>query len=185
MKLTKEQQDLIVGNYGLLCKYVTHAIKNKQVPEYLEDEFISDMYMRFCISASKYNIKTGFKFSTFAYGGFRFGLRELLFRKKKKIDKVTYFQDLDEGYISQCKLVNEEAHKLKSEFVNSFMLEVELSLKERSIVEDYYYERLSFAKIGEKHNMSKENARLIVRKVLRKLKKAVKRDKLKIEDFYT
>ena len=58
--LTDKQRKLITDNYGLLSHFIIKSISNRVVPTRLEDEFISDMHLRFCISALKYDIETGY-----------------------------------------------------------------------------------------------------------------------------
>ncbi len=114
MQLTKKQQKLIVDNYKLLSGFINKIIRDKGVPEYLEDEFISDMFFKFCLSALRFDELSGFKFSTYAYGGFKFGLHELLYHKQKKIKKICYFEEDDLEYLNSCK--SEQVSELEIDF---------------------------------------------------------------------
>ncbi len=179
-QLTNEQQKLIIENYKLLNYYVQYTIKSKQIPRCLEDEFESDMHMKFCMSAMKYDIKTGFKFSTYAYGGFRLGLRDLLTRKKAKFEKVNYVEE-----VSNYEVKQDGTHELKSNLVNDLVEDATLTQRERTMIEDYYYYGVTFEKIGEKFGLTKAGASFVIKGALRKLRVEAKKDKLDMGDFYT
>ncbi len=180
--LTKEQQKLIIDNYGLLKNFINKSINNKDVPENLRDEFISEMLLKFCLSASKFDESSGFKFSTYAYKGFEFGLKDIFRKREKKRDYC--FTDVDYENIERYDVKQDNLHGLEISTLQDFVDSIKLKTKEKSIIEDYYYSDLSLAGIGKKHNLSKEGVRLIIKKVLKKLKFAADKNKLYMEDFY-
>ncbi len=179
-KLTKKQQKLIIRNYPLLRNYVGFIIKSNKVPKYLIDEFISDMYFKFCISALKYDIRTGFKFSTYAYGGFRLGLRDLLTRKWARFERVDYVEEVSDYEVEQ-----DEIHNLKSDLVNELVVDSTLTQRERDMIESYYYNGIAFEKIGEEFGLTKQGASFVIKGALKKLRNEARKDKLDMEDFYT
>ena len=177
-KLTVEQQKLITNNYGLLRGFINKSIDNKDIPQHLIDEFISDMFYKFCISALKFEEDSGFKFSTYAYGGFRFGVKEILQKKEKRLDFSDNYDKIGND------IEHEDVPNLETDVLYDFIEKSELELREKSMIEDYYYDNLSMIKISEKHEMTKENVRLILKKAVRKLKFTAIDKKIHIEDFY-
>lgn len=183
-KLTDKQQKLIIVNFKLLDNFIEKTIKGDVIPERLEDDFISDMYLKFCFSALKYNVKTGFNFSTYVYYGFWLGIRDIVGVKKKKFERTEYISKIDDDYLNECGLNNEIESSLQIGEMDHFIDGVELTAKERSMLDDYYYNKISFSKLGRKYDMSKEGARLIIKSVLEKLQKKAEEQCVEFEDFY-
>ena len=182
-KLTDKQRKLITDNYKLLDKFIEYTIRKRIIPQSMEDDFISDMYLKFCFSALKYDIKTGFKFSTYAYGGFQLGIRDIVINKKKKFDKIQYVDKINEDNLRAYNLNNEEFN-IEIEILEDFVKNVALTLKERSMLEDRYYNKMSFSKLCKKYSLSKEGSRFIVKRAIRKLKQAAVNMDLEMDDFY-
>ena len=181
-KLTDKQQKLIVNNYNLLNNFIKDIISKCIIPQCMEDDFISDMYLKFCFSALNYDIKTGFKFSTYAYGGFQLGIRDIV-KKKKKFDKIQYVYKINEDDLKAC-ILNHKKISLRLDNLQNFIKNVKLTLKERSMLEDHYYNKMSFSKLCKKYKLSKEGSRLIVNKAIKKLKQTAINMDLEIRDFY-
>jgi len=179
--LTNKQRRLITDNHKLLDKFIEHTIRKQIIPKRMEDDFISDMYLKFCFSALKYDVNTGFKFSTYAYGGFQLGIQDIVTKKREKFERIKY---IDDDYLIACNLDDKKKPILQTEEMDRFIDDAELTSKEKSMVEDYYYGKISFSKLGEKYNMSKEAARLFVKRVVKKLKIRAKNKKIEFEDFY-
>jgi RNA polymerase sigma factor (sigma-70 family) len=179
--LTNKQRRLITDNHKLLDKFIEHTIRKQIIPKCMEDDFISDMYLKFCFSALKYDIKTGFKFSTYAYGGFQLGIKDIVTKKREKFERIKY---IDDDYMIACNLDDNKKPILQTEEMDSFINDANLTLREKSMLEDYYYDRITFSKLGEKYNISKESARLFVKSVVKKLKIRAKNQKIEFEDFY-
>jgi RNA polymerase sigma factor (sigma-70 family) len=179
--LTKKQRKLITDNHKLLDDFIGHIIRKQTIPKCMEDDFVSDMYLKFCFSALKYDINTGFKFSTYAYGGFQLGIKDIITKKREKFERIKY---IDDDYMIACSLDDKKEPILQTEEVDSFIDDAELTSKEKSMLEDYYYSRITFSKLGEKYNISKETARLFVKRVVKKLKIRAKNQKIEFEDFY-
>jgi RNA polymerase sigma factor (sigma-70 family) len=180
-KLTDKQQKLIIDNHKLLEDFIERIIRKRIIPKCMEDDFISDMYLKFCFSARKYNIDTGFKFSTYAYGGFQLGIKDIVTKKREKFERIKY---IDDDYMIACNLDDNKKPILQTEEMDSFINGAELTSREKSMLEDYYYDRITFSKLGEKYNISKETARLFVKRVVKKLKIRAKNKKIEFEDFY-
>ncbi len=131
MVLTEEQRKLITGNYGLLRRFINQILSNHKIPPHLSDEFISLMYWKFCISALKYDEELGFKFSTYAYGGFRFALQEL--RKKSPSEKyrVKLFNYSLTGFLDPHEDIK---NLIRREFLDNFVEKTDLIDKERNML---------------------------------------------------
>lgn len=172
--LTKEQQKLLIDNYPLVRDFIEKTLEKNQIPSDLEDDFISDMLWKFCMSALNFKSSKGFKFSTYAYGGFHFGLKNIL--------RVA----INKRKLSSIEEEIEEPHKaiIEEEVLKDFLDNSNLSDKEKKIINDRYINKFTYVQLSEKHNMSKESSRLIVHRILKKLKMSAKDKKLKIEDFY-
>ena len=179
IQLTEKQQKLITDNYRLLWSFIHKTIENGEVPKHLEDDFISDMFFKFCLSALKFSEESGFKFSTYAYGGFKFGLHNILMYKKNKFGRLYYFENIDE-----YKLKYKKIDKLESDSLHKFIDDVDLDQRDKSIIKDYSYEGLTFKDIGQKLNMSAEAVRMRFKKSLKKIKRVASLKRLKFEDFY-
>ena len=175
MILTEEQQNLITENYGLAKDFINKTLEEKKIPINLIDDFKSNIFLKFCYSALKYESDRGFKFSTYAYGGFNYGLKSILDKK------IEVYDVLDKSYEI---LENEENNCIENKFLYDFINKAGLKDRNKEIIIDYYINKLSFYKIGEKYNLTKEATRLIVKKVLKKLKRYAERNKLEVDDFY-
>lgn len=175
-KLNDKQQKLIVDNYQLLCDYIKKV--RRKVPKYLEDDFISDMFLKFCVSALRFNKHSGFKFSTYAYGGFGLGIKELFERKNKKVQKLHYSEDLEKYKLEYKEVTHVEVSRL-----DDFIDKVVLNDRDKSMLKDYFYNRISYPQLGIKYGMSGEGVRLKVINAIKKMQKCVKRNDYEYEDF--
>lgn len=180
--LTERQRKLIIDNCGLANDFIKKTLLAKIIPRSLEDDFISTIYWNFCISALKYKKEKGFKFSTYAYGGFNFGLNDIFRGDKKglKIKNLIFLNDIEE--VIQIPLKKEE--KVENDSLNMLIENAKLTEREKIMLIDYYYNKLTFSSLGVKNNLSKQAARIVVKKVLGKLKRAAGRIRMQIEDFY-
>lgn len=99
--LTEAQKKLIEENIRLPMHFIRESFKNDEVPRKVKDDFISDVLLNFCVSAMGYEEERGFKFSTFAHGGFNFALaksqgyrwskyKKYNFVSMKRLRRITY-----------------------------------------------------------------------------------------------
>lgn len=179
--LTNKQRKLITDNHKLLDDYIERIIRKQIIPKRMEDDFISDMYLKFCFSARNYDINTGFKFSTYAYRGFDFGIIDIVTKKIEKFERIKY---IDDDYMIACNSDDNKNPTLQTEEMDSFINDAKLTSREKSMLEDYYYDKVTFSKLGKKYNIGKETARLFVKRVVKKLKIRAKNQKIEFEDFY-
>ena len=174
-KLDEKKRKLVERNIGLVRTFCKKSIKNGKVPVHKKEEFLSDLNYRYCKSALKYNEEMGFKFSTFAYGGFNFCIDDLK-RNRKKVDTVPFDEEKGERIEDKNNIVDKELLKI-------FFKDSNLSNIEKRVLILYYYNNLSFSKIGEKYSYNKEKVRRIRNKTIKKLIKYSKKKDFKIEDF--
>lgn len=179
MVLTSKQQKLVLNNYGLARDYIYKSFKNKFVSPIVKDEFISEVLWRFCVSACYYDETLGFKFSTFAYKGFMFGLGSVLAENEKNAIS-SEGSDFLEKY--EIELKNNPI--VEDSFLKDFIDNSSLDSREKKMLRDHYLNNLSFRSLGENYNLSAEGSRLIIKKAVVKLKFEINRNKLSMEDFY-
>ena len=165
-RLNDEQKRLLSRNFNLVHKYYKDSLKKKDIPQRMEDEFFSHLMERFCYSALSYNPESGFKFSTYAYGGFGFGKREIIAKAmrarfvpqkqvKERIDRW-HSNDRSETAIQWDSVARGRTSALKAEKVWEIVEEVDLTQMEKEVVELYFSEGYSCSKLGKKFSRSKE-----------------------------
>jgi len=176
MCLTQEQKKLIMDNYPLVKSFIKKSIKKNRVPVYLIDDFISNTLWKFCISASKFEEDMGCKFSTYAYGSFNFSLKDIQRKSNTNKNKTEYIYNFD--------IEEEIEDSFVEDLFKEFIKECNLEEIELNILQDRFYNNLTFYDIGKKYGFSKRTAMIRVSKILKKInKKAIKKD-LKMKDFY-
>jgi len=173
ISLNQEQQKLIKNNYGLVKDFVTRSLIAHKIPSSLRDDFISEALWRFCISALKFEEERGFQFSTYAYGGFEFSLKKILSKKNQ--------DDIIEELVEDIPI----DYKFKHDFLEKFIEELDLPEQEIKMIKDRFYNSLTFRELGEKYGYTKQNAHLIMIKILKKIHRKIISEDLKIEDFYS
>ena len=179
--LTKKQIELINENYDLLDDYVKKTINDKKIPHSIKDDFISEMFFRFCKSAIKYNESRGVKFSTYAYGGFKFGLDKVLNSKKFTNLCSTETLLLIE---KDNKIIRNDDLKIDSELIHNVIKKVNLTDKELNTLKDYYFNLLTFEEIGLKYGQTKQAAKWSHQKALKKIKQFINNKNIEVDEFY-
>jgi len=178
--LTTEQQKLAANNYRLVADFVKKSIETYKIPFSLRDDFVSNSSWRLCISALKFEEDRGFKFSTFAYGGFKFSLQaalsETLKYKEEMVDE--YDEETEEDDWVDTR------HEFRYDFLNEFIENSTLKEREKRIITDRYCNNMTLSDIGEKYGFTKQNANYIIPKIIDRLKKNVIHDDLEMDDFY-
>jgi len=170
-KLDKNKKKLAERNIGLIKNFYKKNIKN--IPDYKKEEFLSDLYYKYCRSALNYNEETGFKFSTFAYGGLNFCINN---PDKKEIKTIPF--DYKKG-----EKIKEEKKYVDKELLKNIFKKSKLSNIEKKILILYYYQDLSFIEIGERFNYHKEKVRRIRNRAIKKLIEYSDKRGFNIEDF--
>jgi len=183
MVLTEEQRKLAADNMALLWYFVAKVRQQKCLPNYLFDDFISKACWNYCISVAKFDEKLGFKFSTYAYGAFKFALKDVLAQKERdnhESHKKT-FRDIE---VDLENIVEEDQNRVVEDFLYYFIGKTNLTEIEIGILKDYYFDHLSFAELGRKYGKTREWGRWVMKRIIGKLKQEAIMDHLTVEDFY-
>lgn len=183
--MTKKQQELVTSNLALMRWFVGLRVKGNQIPRYLEDDFISNAALSFCVSAIKYDEDLGYKFSTYACGGFKMGWKTLNGIVKDKYEKENFCSiEMIESIIDRLLENAPRTRHFDREIFCRVINKANLSWREMRVLEDYYFGNLSMAAIGKSFAITRERIRQIKRKLLAKLKRSAKVNRLTFEDFY-
>jgi RNA polymerase sigma factor (sigma-70 family) len=174
-RLDDKKKKLAEKNIGLVRTFYEKSIKNGKVPLYKKREFLSNLNYNYCRSALKYNEEAGFKFSTFAYGGFNFCIDNLK-KNRERINSISFDEEKGKKIEDKKNIVDKDL--LKMVFKNS-----ELSNIEKKVIISYYYHGLSFSEIGKRYSYNKEKVRRIKNNAIKKIIKYSKKKDLVIEDF--
>ena len=170
--LTEEQKKLIIKNYPLVNNFIKKSIETNNIPSFLIDDFISNTLWRFCIATLKFEEDRGFKFSTYAYGGFNFSLKKTLTEKNKK----RYNVDIDEKVEAEVEF--------EYGFLEEFIKECDLKERELNIIIDRFYDKFTLSDIGKKYGFSRQYANIIIPKILKKMHRKAISKNLDMSDFY-
>jgi len=81
MRMTEKQKKFLDRHVRLMYFFIKNNIVD--IPLHLRDDFVSDLAWRFCFAGMGFDEELGFKFSTYAYGGFRYCVRDVTDRKRK------------------------------------------------------------------------------------------------------
>lgn len=194
--LSEEQKKLIIDNIGLLRGFYRDEISKRYIPGNRIDDFKSNLQRNFCRSALTYNEDLGFKFSTYAYGGFNFCVRDIkrVIARNKKITTIGNFKDFffennnSKFYITERRLIWDSINGHSKTFVDTEklvkLLEMaSLSDREKKVVNLYYLERWTQEKLGKELGVCKERIRQIISDAITKIKLFINGKDYEIEDF--
>ena len=181
--MTENQQELVSKNVNLMYSFMKNKYDAGVIPYYIADDFTSDLGLRFCSSAMKYDDETGFKFSTYAYGGFEMCCRDICCRKISMYNRNNFIsQDFATSLMDsvpdvELKFVEEGA-------LWSLIHKTELTERELLILKSYYIEGKSMPMIGREIGLCKERISQIRKESLLKIKKMASIEGLSLSDFY-
>ncbi len=181
-KMTEDQQKLIDKNVGMMHKFIRRKTDSGVIPIHLKDDFVSDMALKFCNSAVKFNSDQGFLFSTYAYGAFNMCYRELRDRKVPSYERNNFVSQ--EALWSFLNKTPADTEHVEIEVLQEMINKANLSQREHMILQSYFFENRSMAAIGRECNVSRERISQIVKRILNKLRRAACSDKLSFVDFY-
>lgn len=184
--LSNRQRQLIEDNYPLAIHFINQVFSRGIIPPYLEDDFKSEVYWRFCQAALKHNRKDKRKFSTFAYEGCKFGTISTLGWINTKFKKNQFISSDDLEYMpEESNRLGKGRHKtIDKKELFKLLDKAGLRERDRVILMDYYFGDCSLREIGKKYGVSGEAVRVIIRKNLKILKRVMDRRHLIMEDFY-
>ena len=193
-KMTEKQRQLIEDNYSLLLAYCNRYVDNNNaikkyhsIPFNEVDDLIGHLHTNFCSSAINFDSKKGFKFSTYAFGGFRLGTRNFSGRLKKYCEKNRRFSDINKTYekVEDEEVCHNEFEVgFDLEYFRKLLREAKMSRQERKVLEGCCLKGKTLREIGEKINLSKERVRQIREGAFSKVKKVAKKKKYELADFY-
>jgi len=182
-KMTQEQQNLVIGNYRLMEKFIENRGETDPIPAHLRDDFISDMAWHFCNSAIKFDKSKGFKFSTYAYGGFHMCCSNIKSRKYTSYQKNNFLTQKEvSGIIESVSTVNEK--HIGEESLSDLINHASLTKKENTILQRYYFDEEPMRVIGVEYNVSRARISQVIQQIVKKLQRVVGVEHLIIEDFY-
>ncbi len=183
--MTKKQRKLVIDNFALMQYFVGRKKKASEIPRYLEDDFISDTALSFCVSAIKYDAELGYKFSTYAYGGFNMGWKNLHTRTKGKYERENFCSIETIKFVTDKLL--EDAPRPKHfdrETLCRVIDRANLTWREMRVLEYYYFGDYSMNGMGRIFAVTGSRVRQVMQKALRKLKRSMDANRLTFEDFY-
>lgn len=182
-QMTKQQKKLVIKNYKLMQKFIDSRNAIDLIPRHLRDDFISDMALRFCISAMKFDESFGFKFSTYVYGGFDICWEDITGRADISYKKNNFFpQKTIKRFVEKSSHI--PIKHIEEEVLHSFVDETELTERESMIVRDYYFDGETMESIGRKCKLTGSRISQVLQKAVRKLKFEARTKNFTIEDFY-
>jgi len=152
------------------------------IPYYLRDDFVSDLALRFCTSAIKFDEEMGFKFSTYAYGGFYLCCRDIRTKYKLLYQKNNFLSQDDVWDFLNSTSVDVE--DFEEEVLFDIINKAKLNEREMMILRGHYLEGRSMAKVGREIGLSRERISQILKGVLRKIRRVASIEKLSLVDFY-
>lgn len=183
--MTKKQRKLVTDNLALMKYFVGRKRMTNKIPRYLEDDFISDAALRFCISAIKYDEEMGYKFSTYAYGGFKICWDKFKTTTKDRYERENFCSTKTVELMID-KLLNDSPRKryFDRDALCFVIDKANLTWQEMRVIQDYYFGDYSMSGVGKIFAVTRERIRQIIQKALSKLKRSMDANKLTFEDFY-
>ena len=179
--MTDEQQKLIDKNVRLMYSFIKG--KSEVVPHYLRDDFISDVALRFCSSAINFDKEKGFKFSTYAHGGFDMCYVDIQSRKQASYKRNNFVSQGEVEHILH-NASEEEAEHIEDDILYSLISKANLTEREMKIIKGYYFDNRSMPDLGREIGLCKERISQIRKKALEKMRRAASKEKLSLADFY-
>jgi RNA polymerase sigma factor (sigma-70 family) len=181
-KMTQKQKKLIIKNYSLMQRFIEGREEKGLVPDHLQDDFNSDMALALCTSAIKFDETMGFKFSTYAYGGFNICCTNLKDRKEVSYKRNNFLTQKKVSSLLKHVAVDEK--HLAYDLVIKLIDHANLTWREDTILRSYYFEGENMAEIGRSFKVTRARISQVINKALRKLQRLVEREHLLLDDFY-
>ena len=180
-KMTQKQRQLIMKNYNLMLKFIDSREKKGAIPDHLKDDFKSDLAWALCNSAIKFDESMGFKFSTYAYGGFHICCTNFKDRKEPLYQRNNFLAQKKVNHM--LKDTTNKKHLIE-ESLSKLIDNTKLTKKEKIVLREYYLEEKTMEKIGEENDVTKARISQIRQQALEKLQRAVGVKHLTLDDFY-
>lgn len=183
MKLqTVVENERVESNENLIFKVLTDL----QVYPYYHNysDFVAEAQLALVKADKTFNNK--YKFSTHAYNTIKFAILNYLKLTSSILKTGTTVEDRKkDSKLPKVKIYEEEFDMLKSSLENDIINKIDqeiyknklykalsfLSEKEQDIIKKRFWEELSFPKIAEFYNKSKQAVQQMLKRVLEKLRK--------------
>lgn len=174
MKLTDEQQKLVLNNQ----KLVYHVIKQMHLYHKLED-YLDVGLIGLCKAAQTYNLENGSKFSTYACICIRNNILMEIRNEKRQCDYYSIslqtpvggkkdeilLEDTISDYELELDILNKEEKMALIESVRK------LNDEDKQTIDLYFYQNKTQQQIAQILNMSQANASRRIQRALNNLKK--------------
>jgi len=165
VELDDKQRKLADNNYRLAIAYIHKILARGIIPQRYIQDFISEINYRLCISAYYFDVDLGYRFYTFAHGGFKHGLRNIIDKiENERISLV----DIEWLEVGQDNLLKNVTNKIT---IDDLIKRGHLTRIEKDILLNRYIGGLSFDELGNRHKCSREKARYVLEKALEKTRK--------------
>ena len=126
--------------------------------------------------------KKGFKFSTYAYGGFEMCRRDIIINKNISYKRNNFStQEHVETVFDQYPLVRQS---ISTETLFDVIDKAELAFQEKECIEEYFIESKTMDKIAAEFAVSRARVSQVIQGALRKIRKVAERERLCLSDFY-
>ena len=193
-RLNNKQKQFLTKNFNLVNKYYEENIRKRNIPQRWEDDFFSHLMERFCYAVLSYKPESGFKFSTYAYGGFNFGKKEIIKKVirtkfipqgqvKDKLDKW-YCEDKNNKKILWDSISKGETSVVNREKVRELIKNANLNSTEKMIIELYFLEGWTYLDLGNKMKLTKERIRQIIMQIIIKIREYTVKNGIEMKDFF-
>ena len=175
MKLTDEQQKLVLNNQ----KLVYHIIKQMHLYHKLED-YLDVGLIGLCKAAQTFNLENGSKFSTYACICIRNNILMEIRNEKRQCDAyaisfssiIGSSKDKDltlEDTLSDYELENDILNK--EELISLIMSIEKLNEEDKTIIDLYFYQNKTQKQIAQILKMSQANVSRRIQRALNNLRK--------------
>jgi DNA-directed RNA polymerase specialized sigma subunit len=183
--LNDEQRKLITDNIGLVYYFLRkNCGENKSFSPDKENELLGFLENRLCRAALNWKKGKKVKFSSYLTIALQSAIKD-------------YIDFLNSDYYKRCSLCGSFSNFCKSvkkrrredccivdwDYMVDFLERVELSQKERNILNAKYRDNLTYREIACTVGLSQERIRQINSKSIRKIKRAANREGKEFDDF--
>ncbi len=186
--LTEEQKQLASDNLPLVWWYLDKQVLRKGTIQTWEiDECAGHLIWHLCMCAENFDPTMGIKFSTYARNGLRSGLcRYLALRNKhwgREVLTDWIIKGNDGDMSSEPEYIPKTSSGVAWEDVKFLFDIIKMNRMEEQIIFFIYEKRYTLTKVGKVVGMTGERIRQLHNKIVDKLKIAVRKNDIVIEDF--